>query len=95
METCLVLSLKLNPSFTSLSPLYSFTPCSYSPPLRLSSSYSRRLYSPVTVNAAKKLSHNISSEFDDKINGAFSPDADSRFLDRVISSFSLVFLDSL
>ncbi|CAA0342275.1 unnamed protein product [Arabidopsis thaliana] len=83
MDSQLILSLKLNPCFTPLSPLFPFTPCSsYSPSLRFSSCYSRRLYSPVTVYAAKKLSHKISSEFDDRINGALSPDADSRFLDR-------------
>ncbi|KAG5410319.1 hypothetical protein IGI04_006638 [Brassica rapa subsp. trilocularis] len=77
-SSCLVvLSLKLNPLFNPLKA------CSYSPPLHVSSYYSRRrFYSPVTVNAAKKTSQNISSEFDDRINGSLSPDSDSRFLDR-------------
>ncbi|XP_048628046.1 DNA repair protein recA homolog 1, chloroplastic [Brassica napus] len=76
----LLLSLKVNPFFSPLNPLKA---CSYSHPLRVSSYYSRRrFYSPVTVNAAKKTSQNISSEFDDRINGSLSPDSDSRFLDR-------------
>ncbi|KAL0683788.1 hypothetical protein Bca4012_050636 [Brassica carinata] len=76
-SSCLVvLSLKLNPFFNPLKA------CSYSPPLRVSSYYSRRFYSRATVNAAKKTSQSIPSEFDDRINGSLSPDSDSRFLDR-------------
>lgn len=86
MDSCVLSSPRLNPCFTPLYP-----PCWYSPPLRLSTCYSRRLYSPVTVNAAKKLNHNINSEFDDRINGALSPDSDSRFLDRVIVLFLILF----
>lgn len=83
MDSSLVLSPKLNPCVNPLSPLYPFTPCSYSPPLRLSSCYSSRFYSMVTVKAAKKNSQSVRSEFDDRINGDFSPDSNSRFLDRV------------
>ncbi|CAH8346964.1 unnamed protein product [Eruca vesicaria subsp. sativa] len=79
MDSCLLLSLKLNPCS---SPLYPFSPYSYSPLLRLSSYYPRRFSSPFTITAAKKTSQSTPSEFDERINGAFSPGSDSRFLDR-------------
>ena len=81
----------LKPNITLSSKPYPYCPSSplFFPCLQRSS----KPWRPRTFTPASKLKHvRIRSEFEGKVNGAFSADFDPRFIDRVSFIFMFIFM---